>query len=186
MNKIKHKIITIPNILSLVRLLLIPVIFYLYCVKEDSIATAIVLVISGLTDTVDGFIARRFNMVSEVGKALDPLADKLTQISVIFCLVTSFPMMIVPLALLIFKEVVSGIIGLLIIKNTKKVNGALWHGKVTTILLYIMMTLHIIWPEIPALVSQISIMICIAMMLLSFTLYTIHNIAEIISVKKEK
>ena len=67
--KYKHKIITIPNILSFFRLLLIPVIMWLYIVKEAPVLTTVILALSGITDIVDGIIARKCHMVSDFGKA---------------------------------------------------------------------------------------------------------------------
>ena len=74
------------------RLCMIPLIIWLYCTQKNYALTAVVLVLSGLTDMVDGYIARRFNMVTDLGKALDPVADKLTQASVMFCLLSRFRM----------------------------------------------------------------------------------------------
>ena len=67
---------------------MIPLIIWLYCTQKNYALTAVVLVLSGLTDMVDGYIARRFNMVTDLGKALDPVADKLTPASVMFCLLS--------------------------------------------------------------------------------------------------
>ena len=92
--KYKHKIITIPNVLSFFRLLLIPVIVWLYIVKKYPIWTMAVLALSGITDIVDGIIARKCNMISDFGKAFDPVADKLTQIAMLFCLVSRFRWML--------------------------------------------------------------------------------------------
>ena len=83
--KYKHKIITIPNVLSFFRLLLIPVIMWLYIVKEDPAYTMVILLLSGITDIVDGIIARKCHMVSDFGKAIDPVTDKLTQIAMLCC-----------------------------------------------------------------------------------------------------
>ena len=74
----KENVLTIPNLLSLFRLLLIPVIVWLYCVRQDYRWTIVALAVSGLSDILDGIIARKFNMVSDLGKILDPCADKLT------------------------------------------------------------------------------------------------------------
>jgi len=74
----RDQILTIPNLLSLVRLLMIPMIIWLYCEKEDYVAAAVMIVLSGLTDIADGIIARKFHLVSDLGKILDPVADKLT------------------------------------------------------------------------------------------------------------
>jgi len=174
-NKYKHKIVTIPNILSLFRLLLIPVIIWLYAVKQDPLWTMAVLALSGITDIVDGIIARKCNMVSDFGKAFDPVADKLTQIAMLFCLVTRFRWMLLPLSLLVVKEVSAGIISLLVIRKTGDVYGAVWHGKATTVSLYSMMLLHLIWFDIPPVISGILIGICTALILLSAILYGIRN-----------
>lgn len=172
---IRKQILTIPNLLSLLRLCMIPLIIWLYCSQENYALTAVVLVLSGITDTIDGFIARRFNMVTDIGKALDPIADKLTQASVMFCLLTRFQMMLIPLLLLIFKELCNGIMSLVVIKKTGKVCGADWHGKVCTWLLYAMMFLHIVWFDIPREWSTVLISICVIMMTVSFGLYMIRN-----------
>ena len=171
----RKQIFTIPNFLSFLRLCMIPLIIWLYCSQENYALTAAVLVLSGITDTIDGFIARRFNMVTDIGKALDPIADKLTQASVMFCLLTRFQMMLIPLLLLIFKELCNGIMSLVVIKKTGKVCGADWHGKVCTWLLYAMMFLHIVWFDIPREWSTVLISICVIMMTVSFGLYMIRN-----------
>ena len=154
---------------------MIPLIIWLYCTQKNYALTAVVLVLSGLTDMVDGYIARRFNMVTDLGKALDPVADKLTQASVMFCLLSRFRMMLVPLLLLIFKEVCNGVISLVVIKKTGKVCGADWHGKVCTWLLYAMMFVHIVWFDISREWTTALIGICVIMMTLSFALYMVRN-----------
>ena len=171
----RKQLFTIPNLLSFLRLCMIPLIIWLYCAQKNYVLTAVVLVLSGVTDTIDGFIARRFNMVTDLGKALDPIADKLTQASVMFCLLTRFQMMLVPLLLLIFKEVCNGIMSLFVIKKTGKVCGADWHGKVCTWLLYAMMFVHIVWFDISRQWSTALISICVIMMTVSFALYMVRN-----------
>ena len=171
----RKQLFTIPNLLSLLRLCMIPLIIWLYCTQKNYALTAVVLVLSGLTDMVDGYIARRFNMVTDLGKALDPVADKLTQASVMFCLLSRFRMMLVPLLLLIFKEVCNGVMSLVVIKKTGKVCGADWHGKVCTWLLYAMIFVHIVWFDISREWSTALISICVIMMTLSFALYMVRN-----------
>ena len=172
----KNKILTIPNLLSFFRLCLIPLFVWLNCEKQSSIGTGAVLVLSGATDMVDGYIARHFNAVSDLGKILDPVADKLTQVAMLFCLLTRFPLMWAPLALLIAKEMFMGLTGLLVIRKTKRVYGAKWHGKVATCLLYAMMIVHVVWPGIPRGLSNASIALCIGMMVVSVILYGSQNI----------
>lgn len=177
--KYENKILTIPNALSAFRLCLIPLFIWLYSVEEIYIWAGIILVLSGLTDIVDGFIARRFHSVSNLGKILDPIADKMTQAAILFCLITRFSYMLLPFILLILKEAFAGITGLLIIRKTGKVFGANWHGKVSTCMLYAMMIAHVVWYDIPIIFSNLSIAACIVMMLVSFVLYGINNIRSL-------
>ena len=95
--KRKHQILTIPNLMSLFRLCLIPLIVWLYHEKEMYGLAAFALVISGITDVADGIVARRFDMVSDFGKAFDPVADKLTQFAMLVCLAVRFQWILVPM-----------------------------------------------------------------------------------------
>ena len=124
----------------------------------------------------DGFIARHFNAVSNVGKILDPIADKLTQAAMLFCLVTRFPLMAAPLGVLVLKEIFIGTTGLLMIRKTGEVIGADFHGKVATTLLYIMMILHIFWISIPAGISAATIGICLVSMIFTLFIYGKRNV----------
>lgn len=171
----KNKILTIPNVLSFLRLCMIPLFVWLYCVRRDYIGTAGVLLLSGATDIADGFIARRFHMTSDLGKILDPVADKVTQAAMLLCLLTRFPLMMAPLALLLIKESYMAIRGTMVIRKTGKVFGAFWHGKIATCLLDAMMILHLVWYDIPAVISNIFIGICVIMMAISLILYGKHN-----------
>lgn len=174
-SKYEKKIITIPNVLSFFRICLIPVIVWLYAVKYDYVRAGYVLILSGITDIVDGFIARHFHMVSDLGKILDPIADKLTQGVMLLCLVLQFPLMIAPFILLIAKEIYMSISGILIIQRTGIVCSADWHGKAATCSLYGMMILHVFWHKITPEVSMVSIIACTAMIGFSFALYGIRN-----------
>lgn len=175
----QKRILTVPNILSFVRLCLIPVIVWLYCGAENYRWAAIAVGISGLTDVVDGYIARHFHMVSDLGKILDPVADKLTQLATLLCLVTRFPHMVVPFAILAVKELMAAVMGIIAIRKTGAVEGAVWHGKVCTVLLYAMMLLHLLWGQIPAGVSYATVSLCTGMMLVSAVLYAIRNFRAI-------
>lgn len=175
----QKKIITIPNILSFFRVCLIPVIVWAYCVKENSLLTAGVLTLSGATDVVDGIIARKCNMVSDFGKAFDPVADKLTQVAMLCCLVFRFPRMLLPLGVMVAKEIITGTMSLLSIKISGKVQGAVWYGKVTTVLLYSMMALHILWVGVPETVSDTFIGIVTGMMVFSAVGYSIRHLKNI-------
>ena len=172
--------------LSLFRLILIPFILWAYCYEYSYALTAVLVVVSGLTDVIDGFVARRFNMVSDFGKALDPIADKLTQIAILFCLVTRFPFILLPLIIIIVKETSSFVLRAVVIHKTGEVKGAVWHGKLNTVLLYAVMFLHIVWYDIPTHASLICIFATCAMMVLSYVLYSIDGIRQLIAVHKAK
>ena len=170
------KILTVPNLLSGIRILLIPLFLWLYLERDDVPATAAVLVLSGLTDALDGMIARRFSMISDFGKALDPLADKLTQLAMLCCLLVRFPRMLWIIILLSVKELFVATTQLVVIKRTDQVPGADWHGKLTTILLYGVVILHLLWLDLPEQLSLGLELLCMAMLLLSGVLYGIRNI----------
>ncbi len=178
----KSSIFTVPNILSFLRLLMIPFFVWLYIQKQDYVSCGVVLILSGLTDMVDGYIARHFHQITDLGKALDPVADKLTQIFMLFCLCTTYPKMWVPVILLIVKEISAGLFNLIIFRRKKEVHGAVWHGKVTTALLYSMLILHVFWVTIPPVLSNLLVGACVLMMLLSLLLYT----KRYIGILKEK
>lgn len=165
--------------MSFFRLCLIPVIVWLYCFEENYFWTTVIFIISGITDIVDGFIARKFDMISDFGKAFDPVADKLTQISMLFCLVTRFPLMLIPLIILIVKEALAAVMNIITLEKAGFVVAAKWHGKLNTVLIYSMMFVHIVWFNIPEIVSDILIGICIAMMLISSFLYTKSDVKAI-------
>lgn len=176
----KNKIITIPNVLSFFRLCLIPLIIWQYIFKHNYEIALYLLVLSGLTDIADGIIARTFDMVSDFGKAFDPIADKLTQIAMLLCLVTRFHNMWLPLLLLIGKEVFAGVTGLMMVRKGV-ILGADWHGKATTVLLYGTMIVHLAWVNISAAASNILIGACTAMIILSAILYGIRNLKFLLS-----
>lgn len=178
-SRYKYKILTVPNVLSFFRLCLIPIIVWLYISKEDYFRTLMVLLLSGLTDVVDGIIARKCNMISDFGKAFDPIADKLTQAAMLCCLVVRFNYMLIPLGMLVIKEVVTGITALISIKKTEQVEGAVWHGKLTTVVLYLMMAVHLVWFNIPTTLSLIMVGVCIGIMIMSFIMYSVRNIKAI-------
>jgi len=169
--------------LSFFRLCLIPIIVWLYCFEKSYFWTTIIFIISGITDIVDGFIARKFDMISDFGKAFDPVADKLTQIAMMFCLVTRFKLLLIPLVILIVKEALAAIMNMITLEKAGFVVAAKWHGKLNTVLIYSMMFIHIVWFNIPSAVSNVLIAVCIAMMLLSSVLYTKSDVKAI---KKEK
>ena len=166
----KKDILTIPNLLSVIRILLIPVIVILYA-REQLIAAVVIILLSGLTDVVDGKIARKFNMVSDFGKFLDPVADKLTQAALAVCLFSRYPAMIGLFLLMAVKEGLQFFWGLKALKATDNLDSSNWYGKVCTVLLYMVMIVLFLFPGIPAPLAYTLIGLCAAMLLLSMILY---------------
>lgn len=174
MNRVlkKEQIFTIPNLLSVIRLALIPLIIRLYCEERKYDWAVAVILISGMTDIADGIIARHLNMVSDFGKILDPVADKLTQAALIICLTVKHKWMYGLIVLFAVKELIMAVYGYLAIRKKDSVNSAKWYGKVNTVVLYLVMTVLILFPEISETFANILICLCGAMMLLSLVLYT--------------
>lgn len=128
--------LTIPNALSVLRILIIP--FFAWYFLHDQLGIAVVLlVLSGLSDCVDGLIARKLNQVTELGKILDPFADKLTQGVVALCLAVKFPVIGPLLLLFIVKEVVMLCCAFGLLKKKKRPCAAQWYGKVATVMFYV-------------------------------------------------
>lgn len=125
----------LPNILTIIRFLLIPVIV-LFALNNNYIAAIVVLTISGITDILDGYIARRFNLISDFGKLMDPFADKATQLTILVVLsikeIIPFWIMIVVL----LKEVLM-IAGASFLYGKELVVSSKWYGKLATVLFYV-------------------------------------------------
>ncbi len=174
----RENILTIPNALSLLRLILIPVFMTLY-IKGRYYLALLVIAVSGLTDIADGKIARRFNMVSDFGKAFDPVVDKLSQAGMLSCLAVRFPHLLFLFALLAVKEIVSGILALKAIRSTDEMKSAKWHGKLTTVMVYTTICFHLMWPDVPAVISDVLILITMLIMVYSFSCYAGSHIRDI-------
>lgn len=192
----KKEWLSIPNVLSFIRILLIPVFAWSYLTAGDSqdyLFAAIVVVISGVTDFLDGTIARKFGMITELGKFLDPLADKMTQGSLFLCLAIRYPHIWVLLILWALKDGFMAIMGLILLrKKHTKLDGAKWYGKVCTAIIYLGVLLLLFFPTTfpPASYpAHMLILICAGALLLSGTLYTIELIKMWIhneTIKREK
>ncbi|MBQ8932350.1 MAG: CDP-alcohol phosphatidyltransferase family protein [Ruminiclostridium sp.] len=192
----KKEWLSIPNVLSFIRILLIPVFAWSYLTAGDSqdyLFAAIVVVISGVTDFLDGMIAREFGMITELGKFLDPLADKMTQGSLFLCLAIRYPHIWVLLILWALKDGFMAVMGLILLrKKHTKLDGAKWYGKVCTAIIYLGVLLLLFFPATfpPASYpAHMLILICAGALLLSGTLYTIELIKMWIhneTIKREK
>ena len=147
----KKDIFTIPNLLSIFRIVLIPVYVSIYLnatQRREYFLAASILAVSCLTDLIDGKIARRFNMISNFGKILDPIADKLTQFTLTWCLSIKYPVMRFVLILFVFKESFQGVMGIINLRKGKMLPGALMAGKVCTTVLFVSLILLILMPNV--------------------------------------
>lgn len=178
--KISFKdVYSIPNILCYIRILLIPVFIYIYINANNTldyyIAGAIIF-LSGLTDFCDGFIARKFNQVTELGKLIDPVADKLTQAAIIIALMFKFKWMFFLVILFFIKELSMLINGIILLRKGKKLDGAMWFGKVSTAVFYFSTFIIILFPMLNIIVVNILMIVSAFFMSLSFVMYIIEYV----------
>ena len=167
----KTEVLTVPNLMSLFRLLLLPLIVWLYLGRNTHGAAIGVLILSGITDISDGFVARKFNMVSDLGKILDPIADKLTQGVLLICLASEHKVIIPLVVIFAVKEYVMITLGYIIMKRKDSVNSAKWYGKLNTVIIYSTIVILIMFPQIPAIAVNIMSAICMAVIIGSFLMY---------------
>ena len=177
----------LPNLLTVARILLIPV-FVIVFLWEDGmiksadesdvsgyVLAAVIVLISGITDALDGFIARRFNMITDLGKALDPFADKLTQAAVVVCLIVRYRsiwwLLVTLFLMIVIKEVTMLVVGLLFLKKGQDLGGAKWFGKAATIVFYLTVLVLIGAPSMPIVAAIIMISVMIGFTIATFVLY---------------
>ncbi|MBQ6894822.1 MAG: CDP-alcohol phosphatidyltransferase family protein [Clostridia bacterium] len=179
-SSLNKEIFTVPNILVYIRVLLIPVFVYIYihadCDKDYYMALA-VMVVAFLTDFFDGKIARRFNLVTDLGKVLDPIADKLYQFSVALCLMFEFPKMLLIAVLLFVKEMIMGLMGLILLNKGGKVFGAKWYGKICTGVVDLSMVFLFFTPllfdgNVPEALCDFLVYLCAVFLIITSFLYT--------------
>lgn len=182
----QKRVLTIPNLLSLFRIILLPLFVWLYVFRQCYLAAGGVLILSGVTDIADGVIARKFHMVSDLGKVLDPVADKVTQGVVLLCLMVRYPWMAVPLVLLLCKELCMAVTGGLVIYRSGQVYSAAWHGKLATVFLDVMLVAHLVWLQMPDFVSILMAAAASVLILLSFVLYLRRNMQLLRGTGKDK
>ncbi len=132
----------VPNILTVIRILLIPVIV-VFIFTGNYILAFVFFTISGITDIADGFIARKFNLVSNFGKLMDPLADKLTQIATLASLVFTHIIPIWILLIVFLKEFIM-ICGASFLYGKDVVVYSRWYGKLATVLFYIAIVISLL------------------------------------------
>lgn len=157
----KTEIFTVPNFLSLFRLVLIPVYARIYLAATEQLEYLMaggIMALSCLTDLIDGKIARHFNQITNLGKILDPLADKITQFALTLCLSMKYPVLNPVLALFVVKEVFQLVVGLAFLLKGRMLPGALMAGKVCTTVLFVSLIAMVLMPNLnPRIVDAIAL-----------------------------
>lgn len=157
----KKEIFSIPNMLSLFRLALIPIYVTIYLGATESseyFIAGMILAVSCLTDMIDGKIARHFNMITTVGKVLDPLADKLTQLALTICLSMKYPILRPVLLLFLIKEFFQLFAAIFNYRKGKALAGALLSGKICTTVLFISLIVMVLFPNLkPEVITGIAL-----------------------------
>lgn len=174
----KKDICSIPNLLSLLRLILIPVYVTIYLnAREatDYYLAAGILAVSCLTDMIDGKIARHFNMITSLGKVLDPLADKLTQFTLILCLALKVENTLLwyLIGLFVLKESFQLIAGSLRLRKGIMLKGALLSGKICTTILFVSLIIMVMMPDMPLKTINLITIIDALFLLIAFGHYVV-------------
>ena len=167
----KKEVLTIPNLLSIFRIALIPVYLRIYLhadSPDDYTKAALILAVSCLTDMVDGKIARKFNMISNLGKLLDPVADKLTQLMLMICLSAEYQAIRFLLLLFLAKEFFQFFAMVGMLRQGKALNGALMSGKVCTTVLFSSLTLMVLCPGMSERLVNFISGVCLVFLMLAF------------------
>ncbi|MBE6593538.1 MAG: CDP-diacylglycerol--glycerol-3-phosphate 3-phosphatidyltransferase [Ruminococcaceae bacterium] len=171
------KLKNIPNILSIIRIILVFVFVAVFFVADSPVWALIIFLTAGATDIVDGYLARRFNWITNLGKILDPFADKFMQCTALICLcIKSFVPLWFVLVFLV-KELATLITGLLVIKRRSVVVVSKWYGKAAVCLFYLAIFICIVFRtflEENPIVSIIMFATVAIFAMLAFTGYVKH------------
>ncbi|MDD7740284.1 MAG: CDP-alcohol phosphatidyltransferase family protein [Fusicatenibacter sp.] len=168
------ELFSIPNILGYFRILMLPVFLVKYSqakTKEDFLLTFLLLAVIFLTDALDGYIARRFHMVTDLGKILDPVSDKLVQGALAVAVTFRYSWMKVFLLVFLIKELYMACMGLYLIKARNRLNGAKWYGKVCTAFVDVGVLSLLFLPNLPKQIGNGIICLMIAVELFSVIAY---------------
>jgi len=197
-NKVKIKLniskkdfFNIPNILCYIRIILVPLFVYFYLsgyfyegghnLVRLWIAIGFI-VLASITDYIDGQVARKFNLITDLGKFLDPLADKFMQFAVVIVVAIQFqdwtdePYIWILLALFVLKELSQFIAIIALFKHGKYMNGSKWFGKLATFGFDIVTISLLLFPLFDFYNKTISIIMVVcsgALLLFSWIMYLI-------------
>lgn len=138
----------IPNILSALRLALIPVFIYVFFLgSEKRFLALLIFALASGTDILDGYLARKYNWVTPVGKLLDPIADKLMQAAVMCCLTIENYFFIWIAILFLLKETAMAVGSLIVIRKKHDIAVSCWYGKAATVVFFFITGIFILYNE---------------------------------------
>ncbi len=181
----KEQVFTIPNFMSFFRVVLLPFIIWTYWKGSYDVAVGM-LIVSAITDALDGVIARKFNMVTDLGKMLDPLCDKLTQAALLICIASRYWQVWPVFGLLAVKDLTMTFLGSKAIRRRGAVHSAQWYGKVCTVVLETVMAVLILFPKLPEKAVMILLCVCSAAILFSLVMYILYLTGLIRSNEREE
>lgn len=194
--KLYHfKVSQIPNYISVFRILLVPVYVLLFfgvlggnCFEQPFLAAGLVFLLAGVSDALDGYLARRNHWISDIGKLLDPLADKLLEAAVSICIAIEFkgPFVILS-AIVISKEIIMIVGAYLLMSKSNVYVSAVWCGKLATVVWYLLICMLHFFPETAKGASILADTLCIVLilvMIMAFVFY-VFNYASQIQTTKE-
>ena len=177
----KEDFLKLPNILTYIRILLVPVFIYVFLnaiTTLDFLLAGLIVVVSGLTDLFDGLIARRFHIITDLGKVLDPIADKLMQAAMFLCVIirgwdvkSVFNVLLIISILFVIKEIVTFLVSAVLYKKGFHLDGSMWFGKACTVVIYLVMLTIIMVPQINTATRLILLLVAGLFLILAFTFY---------------
>lgn len=176
----------IPNILSVFRICLVPVFIYLFMIAEEHISAIAVFLLAGITDVIDGILARKNNWITDVGKVLDPFADKCMQIAALVCLALSGLLSWWIAGVLIFKELLLLAGGFGLLKTKRVYVQSSWYGKAGTVAFYIAVVLLVTVKDMPDTAKAVIGSVLIGFMLFALVMYFINYKKTVLTKKCTK
>lgn len=170
----------LPNLLSLIRLCLIPVFTVLYFspLANARLLAGLVFIAAALTDALDGYIARRFNQITRLGRILDPLADKLMVLSALLCVAVDGRLPFWIAAIYAVKEILMAAGGLLFYKRTKEVPSSNILGKLATTLLVAVIAAIILFDELSYPFKMALILTALIVTVAALAVYAYRSVQE--------
>ena len=182
-----HDIFTVPNLLSFLRLPMAFCFYHFYNWNnlKGLLLAVFFLLLSALTDLLDGMIARHFHQISEFGKILDPIADKVTQAIFILCLLNRYPITLWLFIFFVLKEVTISIMAFVAVRRSGENNGAMIYGKINTVLLYICLGALLFFIGLPLRLANVILVIAFLSLLQSMVLYFIAYLRIILRHRKQ-